>query len=77
MSGTFPTSPKASSVAISTKQNTIISTTTSGRRQARQIDGQRFALTVKFPIMSRTEFAPIASLATVFRVLLVGLLTTV
>ena len=61
MSGTFPTSPKASSVAISTKQNTIVSTTTSGRRQARQIDGQRFALTVKFPIMSRTEFAPIAA----------------
>jgi len=59
MSGTFPSSPAPSSVSISSNQNTIVSTTSSGRRQARQIDGQRFRLTAKFPIMSRTEFAPI------------------
>jgi hypothetical protein len=61
MSGTFPISPKASSVSISSNQNTIVTTTASGRRQARQIDSQKFRLTVKFPIMSRTEFAPITA----------------
>ena len=59
MSGTFPATPTPSSVTISSNQNTIVSTTVSGRRQARQIDGQRFRLTVKFPTMSRSEFAPI------------------
>jgi hypothetical protein len=59
MSGQFPTSPAPSSVAIVSEQTTIVSTTTSGRRQARQIDGQKFKLTAKFPIMTRAEFAPI------------------
>ena len=59
MSGTFPSSPVPRNVAISTNQNTIVTTTASGRRQARQIDGQRFRLRVRFPIMTRAEFAPI------------------
>ena len=59
MSGTFPSSPAPSGVAISSNQNTIVTTTASGRRQARQIDGQRFKLRVRFPIMTRAEFAPI------------------
>ena len=59
MSGTFPSSPAPRDVAISTNQNTIVTTTASGRRQARQIDGQRFKLTLSFPIMTRSEFAPI------------------
>ena len=59
MSGTFPSSPAPRDVAISSNQNTIVTTTASGRRQARQIDGQRFRLRVRFPIMTRAEFAPI------------------
>jgi len=59
MSGTFPASPVASSASISSQQNTIVSTTTSGRRQARQIDGQRFRMTISFPPMTRAEFSPI------------------
>jgi hypothetical protein len=59
MSGTFPSSPIAESIVISSNQNTIVTTTASGRRQARQIDGQRFYLRVSFPIMNRTEFSPI------------------
>lgn len=59
MSGTFPSSPAPKDVAISSNQNTIVTTTASGRRQARQIDGQRFRLRVRFPIMTRSEFAPI------------------
>jgi hypothetical protein len=59
MSGTFPTSPTPSSVAISSEQNTLVTTTASGRRQARQIDAQKFRLRIRFPVMTRTEFAPI------------------
>ena len=59
MSGTFPSSPTPRDVAISSNQNTIVTTTASGRRQARQIDGQRFRLRLRFPFMTRTEFAPI------------------
>ena len=59
MSGQFPTSPVATSANIRSLQNTIVSVTTSGRKQARQIDGQRFAITLQFPNMTRAEFAPI------------------
>ena len=59
MSGQFPTSPAPSSVAIASEQATIVSTTVSGKRQSRQIDGQKFKLTARFPIMTRAEFAPI------------------
>ena len=59
MSGTFPSSPVPRDVAISSNQNTIVTTTASGRRQARQIDGQKFRLRLRFPVMTRTEFAPI------------------
>ena len=59
MSGTFPSSPAPRDVAISTNQNTIVTTTASGRRQARQIDGQKFRLRLRFPVMTRSEFAPI------------------
>jgi len=59
MSGQFPTSPAPRSATISSQQATIVSVTASGRKQARQIDGQRFAITISFPPMSRTEFAPI------------------
>ena len=59
MSGQFPTSPVARSATISSQQATIVSVTTSGRKQARQIDGQRFSITISFPPMTRAEFAPI------------------
>jgi len=59
MSGQFPTSPVANSANIRSLQRTIVSVTTSGRKQARQIDGQRFAITLQFPAMTRAEFAPI------------------
>ena len=59
MSGTFPSTPATRAVSVSSRQNTIVSTTVSGRRQARQIDGQRFGLVLQFPVMTRAEFAPI------------------
>ena len=59
MSGQLPTSPVARSASINSQQNTIVSVTTSGRKQARQIDGQKFAITLSYPPMTRSEFAPI------------------
>ena len=59
MSGQFPTSPAPRNAVIRSQQTTIVSITTSGRKQARQIDGQRFAITLQFPNMTRSEFAPI------------------
>ena len=59
MSGTFPASPAPRDVAISSNQNTIVTTTASGRRQARQIDGQKFRLRLRLPVMTRSQFAPI------------------
>jgi len=59
MSGQLPTTPVARSASINSQQNTIVSVTTSGRKQARQIDGQRFQITLQYPPMTRAEFAPI------------------
>jgi len=59
MSGQFPTSPVAQDASIGSQQNTIVSVTTSGRVQTRQIDGQKFTITLDFAPMSRSNFAPI------------------
>jgi len=59
MSGQLPTSPTPKSANISSEQKTITSVTTSGRVQARQIDGQKFAMTLQYPPMTRAEFSPI------------------
>ena len=59
MSGQLPTSPVARNASVASEQNTIVSVTTSGRVQARQIDGQKFRISLVYPPMTRAEFAPI------------------
>ena len=59
MSGQFPTSPVAQDASISSAQNTIVTVTTSGRVQTRQIDSQKFTITLDYAPMSRSNFAPI------------------
>ena len=59
MSGAFPTTPIANAIKIKNNQTTIVSTSISGRRQARQLQNQRWEMTVSFPPMTRTNFAPI------------------
>ena len=59
MSGTFPSSPAFNSLEVNSIQPTFVSRTISGRRQARQIAGQFFAMTATFPPMTRAQFAPI------------------
>ena len=53
MAGQFPTSPVASDAQIGSEQNTIVSVTTSGRVQTRQIDGQKF--TIIPPVVSNAQ----------------------
>jgi len=59
MSGALPTSPAFSSLKISSSQPTFVTQAISGRRQTRQIAGQRWEMTANFPPMTRAEFAPI------------------
>jgi hypothetical protein len=63
MSGSFPTSPAASSVNIKSLEPTLVSVTQNLKRQVRRRGGQRWLLEVKFPPMTRTEFAPIYAFA--------------
>lgn len=59
MSGSFPSSPEPSSINIKSNQTTMVSVAISGRRQARQLQNQRWSMEVGFPPMTRAEFAPI------------------
>jgi len=59
MAGQFPTSPVAQNADVGSEQKTIITTTTSGRVQTRQIDGQKFTITLDYAPMTRSNFAPI------------------
>ncbi len=63
MSGSFPTSPSASSVNIKSIEPTLVSVTQNLKRQVRRRGGQRWMLEVQFPPMTRTEFAPIYAFA--------------
>jgi len=63
MSGSFPTSPAASSVNIKSIEPTLVSVTQNLKRQVRRRGGQRWMLEVQFPPMTRTEFAPIYAFA--------------
>ena len=56
MSGAFPISSSAfSTMGIKSIPNTIISKSDSGKKLARQIDGQRFAFTAKIIVGKRSD----------------------
>ena len=56
MSGAFPISnSKFSTMGIKSIQNTIISKSDSGKKLARQIDGQRFAFTARIITRKRSD----------------------
>ena len=56
MSGAFPISSSAfSTMGIKSIQNTIVSKSDSGKKLARQIDGQRFAFTAQIIIGKRSD----------------------
>ena len=64
MSGAFPTSPISNGINIKSNQTTIVSTSISGRRQARQLQNHRWEMQVSFPPMTRASFAPIFAFIT-------------
>ncbi len=64
MSGAFPTSPISNGINIKSNQTTIVSLSISGRRQARQLQNQRWEMQVSFPPMTRSSFAPIFAFIT-------------
>lgn len=55
----FPITPKISSIAITSISPTLTSLTHSLKRQARRRGGQRWLIDVKYPPLSREQFAPI------------------
>lgn len=58
MSGALPNT-NFISVNLSSNQKTLFSETDSGKTFRRQVQGQKFSFTVKYPPMKRSEFAPI------------------
>ena len=67
MSCAFPTSPISNGINIKSNQTTIVSTAINGRRQARQLQNQRWSMTVSFPPMTRASFSPIFAFITAQR----------
>tara|TARA_Y100000004_G_scaffold3065_1_gene3650 strand:+ start:396 stop:998 length:603 start_codon:yes stop_codon:yes gene_type:complete len=63
MSGSFPTSPAASSVTFKSIEPTLVSVAQNLKRQVRRRGGQRWQLDIEFPPMTRSEFAPIYAFA--------------
>ena len=58
MSGTLPNTD-FNAINFKSNQKTLFSETDSGKTFRRQIQGQKFSLTVSYPPMKRSEFAPI------------------
>ena len=58
MSGTLPNT-NFNSINFKSNQKTLVSQTDSGKTFRRQIQGQRFSFTVSYPLMTRSDFAPI------------------
>jgi hypothetical protein len=59
MSGTYPSSPEASTINIISLQPNLMSETRSGRRQVRSIGSQRWSITATYNPMTRAEFMPV------------------
>lgn len=63
MSGSFPSTPVANSINISSITPTLVSLTHSLKRQARSRGGQRWTISATYAPLSRAEFAPIWAFA--------------
>tara|TARA_R110000803_G_scaffold33740_1_gene73820 strand:- start:755 stop:1363 length:609 start_codon:yes stop_codon:yes gene_type:complete len=58
MSGTLPNTG-FNAINFQSNQKTLFSETDSGKTFRRQIQGQRFSFTMSYPLIKRSEFAPI------------------
>ena len=57
----YPSSPIFATVNLTSQHKTLISEAISGKIQARQIAGQKWTFTAKYPPMTRSEFAPVSA----------------
>ena len=57
MSGALPNTD-FTSINIKSNQRTLVSETDSGKTFRRQVQGQRWSFTIKYPSMTRADFAP-------------------
>ena len=58
MSGALPNTD-FTAINIKSNQKTLVSETDSGKTFRRQVQGQRWSFTIKYPPMTRSDFAPI------------------
>ena len=58
MSGALPNTA-FTAINIKSNQRTLVSETDSGKTFRRQVQGQRWSFTIKYPPMTRSDFAPI------------------
>lgn len=61
MSGTYPATPEASAIEITSLKFNLMSESLSGRRQVRGIGSQRWSITASYNPMTRAEFMPVFS----------------
>ena len=59
----FPTSPTANSISITSVNPTYTSVTHSLKRQVRTRGGQRWQIEASYPPLNRTDFAPLWAFA--------------
>jgi len=59
VAGALPTNPGPNRIELSDSTGAVVSRSLSGKRFARLFGGQRWRLRVKYPPMTRAEFAPV------------------
>lgn len=63
MSGTFPTSPVAASIRISSVQPSYVSVSHSLKRQTRTQGAQQWSIDIDYPPLSRADMMPVLAFA--------------
>lgn len=59
MAGTFPTTPRLTSVSLESRSQTLISFSQSGRRNVRQAGAQRWKMKGSYSNLTRAQFMPV------------------
>lgn len=59
MSGAIPTSPNFAAINLKSNDKTVLNKTANGKRQVSNVAGHNWEFTMSYPVMTRSEFAPI------------------
>jgi len=57
----YPTTPKFSSINVTSDDPTLVSVAVSGRMQSRKISSQRWMFSAAYPPLTRAEFQPVGA----------------